>query len=99
MNYLVRALSIHHSSPQAPATTAQLTAAFAEYERVRLPRSTELVRKARVRGERRVESVDPNDLKAIEERENSWIEEYSEANYWKAMDDYAKEPSEGINEI
>ncbi|KAL5523567.1 hypothetical protein ACEPAG_7740 [Sanghuangporus baumii] len=97
--HLVRALTMHHPSPITPATTSQLTAAFAEYERVRLPRSSELVRRARARGDKRVENIDFNNLEAMERRENIWKEELSEDNIWNDMDVYAKGTYEGRSEI
>ncbi|KAL5485407.1 hypothetical protein ACEPAI_8049 [Sanghuangporus weigelae] len=97
--HLVRALTMHHPSPRASATTSQLTAAFAEYERVRLPRSAELVRRARARGDKRVENIDFNNLEVMERRENVWKEELSEDNIWNDMDVYAKGPYAGRSEI
>ena len=97
--HLVRALVQHHPSPTLPPTTAQLASAFEEYERVRLPRSAELVRKARARGEERTMHVSLEDADAVEKREMAWKETMREENIWKEMDAYARGPYEGESEI
>lgn len=93
----MRALLAHHPSASSAPSTSELTAAFADYENIRLPRSAELVRRARARGEQRVAGgTGPKD---VEKREEAWKEAWNEENIWKEFDTYAKGPFEGKSEI
>ncbi|KAH8119024.1 FAD/NAD-binding domain-containing protein [Phellopilus nigrolimitatus] len=93
--HLVRALITHHTSPETAPSTAQLAAAFSDYESVRLPRSAALVRRARERGEQRV--VDG--LETAKKRDEAVRASSTEENIWHDTDEYARGPYEGESEI
>ncbi|KAI5118837.1 hypothetical protein M0805_006157 [Coniferiporia weirii] len=93
--HLVRALVAHHPDLASTPSTAQLTAAFADYESVRIPRSAMLVRKARARGEQRVVS----DLEAARRRDEAMRALVGQETVWAEMDELARGPYEGESEI
>ncbi|EJD02743.1 FAD/NAD-binding domain-containing protein [Fomitiporia mediterranea MF3/22] len=97
--HLVRSLTIHHPSASTPPGIEQLISAFAEYERVRLSRSSDLVRKARARGAQRVTNINTNDSDAVERWEEAWKIMWSEENMMKDADDYSKQPYERESEM
>ena len=82
-----------------PPTTPQLTSAFSEYERIRLPRSPELVRKAHARGDLRVADLDPNDAEAVLRREEAWKNVFDLDVIWKEYDMIVNGPYEGESEL
>ena len=95
--HLMLSLKHHHHHADETPSTDQLTAAFAEYERIRVTRSSELVKMARERGRNRTSFADG--AEATREREEKWKEAFGKENLLKEVDFILRGPFEKESEL
>jgi len=94
--HLLRALKVHGVTPNTPISTDKLEAAFLEYEKVRIPRSTTLVEGARREGDK-VRVV--YGFEACKTRDAMVAEAQGEEATLLRMQSYISQPFDGVSEI
>lgn len=94
--HLVRTLTKHHPDPTASPRTDVLTAAFSEYEQVRIPRADGMVKGARARGNMRVVPT----VEAAKARDELVKKALADDKAtWQEFDMVASGPFQGKSEI